>query len=264
MDAAGSERAVILGESDGGLSAMFFAATYPEPTAGLSLGAPLRAGRPTTTIRGLPAPSWLRRTWTPWSRTGASRSGSSCSSRRWPATSSFDRGGVVTCEPPPAPRLHAPTRRCRSRPTSARSCRASMSRRWSCIAPTTCWPTSGAPGTSPRPSRTRAFSSFPATTTCSWPTTTACSPPSRSSSRANRRGRDRIGCSPRRCSSTSSSRQTAPWSSATAAGATSSSRITRSYAASSTVSKGRRSTPRGTPVRRVRRTGRAVGCACAI
>jgi pimeloyl-ACP methyl ester carboxylesterase len=46
MDAAGSERAVILGESDGGLSAMFFAATYPERTAGLALWGTLARGSP--------------------------------------------------------------------------------------------------------------------------------------------------------------------------------------------------------------------------
>ena len=49
MDAAGSERAVISGLGDGGPLAMLFAATYPERTQALILGAatsPTRPGRP--------------------------------------------------------------------------------------------------------------------------------------------------------------------------------------------------------------------------
>jgi pimeloyl-ACP methyl ester carboxylesterase len=46
MDAAGSEKAAIFGESDGGLSAMFFAATHPERATSLVLWGTLARGSP--------------------------------------------------------------------------------------------------------------------------------------------------------------------------------------------------------------------------
>jgi class 3 adenylate cyclase len=56
MDSAGSERAVILGESDGGLSAMLFAATYPERTTGLVLWGTLARGSPDADYPWGPSP----------------------------------------------------------------------------------------------------------------------------------------------------------------------------------------------------------------
>jgi pimeloyl-ACP methyl ester carboxylesterase len=56
MDAAGSERAVILGESDGGLSAMLFAATHPERTMGLALWGTLARGSPADDYPWAPSP----------------------------------------------------------------------------------------------------------------------------------------------------------------------------------------------------------------
>jgi pimeloyl-ACP methyl ester carboxylesterase len=56
MDAAGSERAVILGESDGGVSAMLFAATHPERTMGLALWGTLARGSPDADYPWAPSP----------------------------------------------------------------------------------------------------------------------------------------------------------------------------------------------------------------
>jgi pimeloyl-ACP methyl ester carboxylesterase/class 3 adenylate cyclase len=56
MDAAASERAVILGESDGGLSAMFFAATYPERTTSLALWGTAARGSPDDDYPWAPSP----------------------------------------------------------------------------------------------------------------------------------------------------------------------------------------------------------------
>jgi pimeloyl-ACP methyl ester carboxylesterase len=56
MDAAGSEHAVILGESDGGLSAMFFAATFPERTKSLALWGASARGSPDVDYPWAPGP----------------------------------------------------------------------------------------------------------------------------------------------------------------------------------------------------------------
>jgi class 3 adenylate cyclase len=60
MDAAGSERAVILGESEGGLSAMLFAATYPERTTSLALWGTLARGSPDVDYPWAPSPELVR------------------------------------------------------------------------------------------------------------------------------------------------------------------------------------------------------------
>ncbi len=53
LDAAGSERAVIYGDTEGGLSAMMLAATHPERVSALVLvNAVPRIPRPTTTRSG--------------------------------------------------------------------------------------------------------------------------------------------------------------------------------------------------------------------
>jgi class 3 adenylate cyclase len=56
MDSVGIERAVILGESDGGLSAMFFAATFPERTQSLVLWGTLAKGSPDADYPWAPPP----------------------------------------------------------------------------------------------------------------------------------------------------------------------------------------------------------------
>jgi pimeloyl-ACP methyl ester carboxylesterase len=60
MDAAGSERAVILGESDGGLAAMLFAATTPERTRGLALWGTIARGAPDDDYPWAPSPELVR------------------------------------------------------------------------------------------------------------------------------------------------------------------------------------------------------------
>jgi pimeloyl-ACP methyl ester carboxylesterase/DNA-binding CsgD family transcriptional regulator len=52
MDAAGSERAAVMGISEGGVMSTLFAATYPERTVGLIINGSY--------------PSWLRRSYYPW------------------------------------------------------------------------------------------------------------------------------------------------------------------------------------------------------
>jgi class 3 adenylate cyclase len=60
MDAAGSDRAAILGESDGGLSAMYFAATYPERAASLIVWGSLARGAPDVDYPWAPNPDVTR------------------------------------------------------------------------------------------------------------------------------------------------------------------------------------------------------------
>jgi pimeloyl-ACP methyl ester carboxylesterase len=60
MNAAASERAVILGESDGGLPAMLFAATYPEHTTSLALWGTLARGAPDVDYPWAPSPEVAR------------------------------------------------------------------------------------------------------------------------------------------------------------------------------------------------------------
>ena len=52
MDAAESERAVLIGNYDGGALGALFAATYPERTAGLVCGTPCRASRAAQNFHG--------------------------------------------------------------------------------------------------------------------------------------------------------------------------------------------------------------------
>jgi pimeloyl-ACP methyl ester carboxylesterase len=103
LDAAGVERAVLIGESEGGPIAIVFAATFPDRTSGLVLMASTATFMP----RGddhpwgvLPEPEWLGAFLAHWGP--RSRSPWSGSRRRWPVTVRFDSGGLATSATRPA------------------------------------------------------------------------------------------------------------------------------------------------------------------
>ena len=95
MDAVGSERAVLLGASEGGSIATLFAATYP---GALREPGPLRRLRALAAVRRLPVAvarsRSQRRAASGGSRAGAQAHRCACSRRAWPATSASASGGA--------------------------------------------------------------------------------------------------------------------------------------------------------------------------
>jgi pimeloyl-ACP methyl ester carboxylesterase len=120
MDAVGSERAVVLGVSEGGPMAMLFAATYPERTIGLILfgtsacwnGAPDYPWSVTDpgelaeiqAFRERRERLWARRSWPRSSSRGRSR-------RPSPTTTRPRAGSPTTCATRRAPGRSPPSRR---------------------------------------------------------------------------------------------------------------------------------------------------------
>ena len=118
MDAVGSERAVVLGVSEGGPMAMLFAATYPERTIALIAFGTSACWNdaPDYPYRGAEQdPASTRRGGSGESSSGERRSSPGTSSRsrsrrRWPTTTRCRRGSPTTCGTPPA---RGPCTRCR-------------------------------------------------------------------------------------------------------------------------------------------------------
>ena len=254
LDAAGSERAAVLGQGYGCPIAMLFAATHPERVTHLVLYAPtVKAG--------------LRTDDFPWGPTEEERQAWREATAEWgtdefaavvggPARSECGRGQAVRRlggeddahrgEPGDRRGLHAhavPDGCAGSAPADPRAdARPRSRRRAPAEGPGRHAAARGGPLHRREDSRTRSSSPFPAATTCRGSATrTASSPKWAGSSRAQRRSaRPTVSCSPS-SSPTSSTRRSVPPSSGTSAGASCWSGTTPSCVATSTSTAGGRS-----------------------
>jgi pimeloyl-ACP methyl ester carboxylesterase len=133
VDAAGSERAAILGAGEGGIMAAMFAATYPDRTSSLILGnSAARLSWASNYPIGMPAEEQemlirlVEQTWGTAEFAASNNPRIQISSRKWRGTCAWQR----------ARRRRRPSSGCCSSWTSARSFRASGCRRSSCTVET--------------------------------------------------------------------------------------------------------------------------------